>query len=1533
MTRALNNEIEFNDPTHSECLHTSDHHKDSCGIGVIAHVKGVKSHEIVRDAIDALKAMEHRGALGADGRTGDGVGILLQIPDQFMRHVIDATHFKLPQPGHYGLGVFFGPQGTDCARWLTGLESVLNDLQVPLLGVRPIPTNSQALGAMARSDEPQMAHFFFDLTSHKEEHRDRQLYLVQKQIENAFAARPHENGKQIFHLVHLDRRTIVYKGMMLAHEMGDYFPDLNSPDLISAFAMVHARFSTNTFPSWILAQPFKHLCHNGEINTLRGNLAAMSGREATLAHELFGSSASMALPLMGKNLSDSGFLDQVFKLMLLSGRSLAESHMILMPEAWEKNMQMSDALRAFYEYHAPIFEPWDGPAAVVSTDGQAVCVGLDRNGLRPCRYMLLDDGRVIVASEIGALPVPLDRIVKMGRIGPGELLLIDPTQGGLLVGESIKETVARKKDYRRLVQESIVDIDQLWAIRDLHKNRRSSKLIELQWAFGLSQEELEMVLKPMAEKGEEPVSSMGDDTPPAFLSTESRLLFDYFRQQFAQVTNPPIDPLREELVMSLSVHLGHKHALVGKTQGSLVKLHQPVLTEETLNRILAQEVSGLKVTSLSTLCDVASNYDPKGRHSGERFAETLENLARKAVNASYGGAQVILLSDRGATRGQVPVPMLLAVAAVHQALMEEHLKSRTDIIIESAEVRSVHHLACVLGYGAKAVLPYLALDSIGNLCDLGEIKGINKKSAAEKRYIKALNKGLLKIMSKMGISTLMSYQGAEIFEVLGLGMDLMKNYFPSTPSPIGGIQLGQIEERTIRRHENAYKNLKGTNLPTGGMIHWRKNSEHHSWSPVAIASMQQGVRTGLDPFFSQYKKEVDREDGPPLFIRHLLTFKKQNSIDISTIERAQNIVKQFTTGAMSLGAISREAHETLAIAMNRLGGKSNTGEGGEDPARAKLMPSGDSRLSAIRQVASGRFGVTLAYLLDGRELQIKISQGAKPGEGGQLPGHKVDREIARLRHSTPGVPLISPPPHHDIYSIEDLAQLIYDLRSAHPKAIISVKLVASTGIGAIAAGVVKAGADKVVVSCGSGGTGASPLSSIKHAGMPWEIGISEVHQALVLNGLRSWVKLEVDGQFKTGRDVVIGALLGADEFGFATAPLIATGCIMMRKCHLNTCPVGIATQDPELRAKFTGKPEHVVNFMFWVAEDARKILAEIGLKSLKDCIGRTDLISPKKELCDPLHLDFSRLLRPVTPPKDMGFLPQRPPVALAPSPAELNGSITTAVRSFGALYASEILQKNNSSPPHPVFSPARTEKISLKGYAGQSFGAFLTKGTHLHLEGAANDYVGKGLSGGKITITLPHTASWVDESHSLIGNTVLYGATSGELYVGGAAGERFGVRNSGAQAVVEGLGDHGCEYMTGGHVVVLGNIGKNFGAGMSGGLAFIYGEQNTLSARVNLEMVELEPLTDDEMRPEAQTIKKMLDAHLEYTGSKRAQALLADWPTCLIRFIKVEPKGYRASLARAQDNSYGDNTSGGTALSPKHTQWTAIPDRGDHRHV
>lgn len=1495
-------------------------HRASCGIGVIAHTKGLKSHRLVCDAIAALEAMEHRGARGADGKTGDGVGILIQIPDRFFRGEAQRLGFQLPPPGAYAVGVFFGPQPHNMMGFsdsLNPLKPVFEKLGISLIGWRPVPTHPACLGAMARHGEPQIAQAFFDLTRVAEEARNTKLYLAQKQISHFFTDLNGGNPEGSIQLISLDRKTTVYKGMMHAGELAVYYPDLASPEVESALAMVHARFSTNTFPSWFLAQPFKHLCHNGEINTLRGNLAAMLGRESSMAQELFGDDAPMAVPLMGQKLSDSAFLDQVFKLLLLSGRSLAEAHMILMPEAWEKNHLMDPQLRSFYEYHAPVFEPWDGPAAVVSTDGTAVCVGLDRNGLRPCRYLLTDDDLVIVASEMGALPIPLEKIKRMGRVGPGELLLIDPTRGGLILSDEAKKQVSGRYDYRPWIESSIKDIDSLWAIRDLHKQRKATRLQQLQVAFGMSSEEIEMTLKPMAEKGEEPISSMGDDTPPAFLSTEPRLVFDYFKQQFAQVTNPPIDPLREELVMSLTVYLGSKQALGETTPAQLVKLHHPVLSEEILNRIQSHDVSGLKVVTLSTLVEVAP---------GLTFSSGLEQLCKQAIEASIGGAHVILLSDRGSQANKIPIPLLLAVAAVHQTLVNEHLQSRTDLIVETAEVRTVHQLACTLGYGAKAVLPYLALDTIGVLCDQGEIKGTTHKSGAEKKYIKALNKGLFKIMSKMGISTLMSYQGAEIFESIGLGQELMNRFFPSTPSPIGGINLSQIEERTIKRHVYAFSPHRPQNLMVGGQIHWRKFGENHAWSPLAIASLQNAVRTGQHDSYESFKKEVDREDREPIFLRHLLAFSKipsDKSVAPEEVQPAPEIVKKFTTGAMSLGAISRESHETLAVAMNRLGGKSNTGEGGEDPNRAVLAANGDSRLSAIRQVASGRFGVTLSYLLDGQELQIKIAQGAKPGEGGQLPGHKVDREIAKLRHSSPGVPLISPPPHHDIYSIEDLAQLIYDLKNANPKALVSVKLVASTGIGAIAAGVVKAGADKVVISCGSGGTGASPLSSIKHAGMPWEIGIAEVHQALVLNGLRPWVKLEVDGQFKTGRDVVIAALLGANEFGFATAPLIATGCIMMRKCHLNTCPVGIATQDPELRALYKGKPEHVINFMFFVAEDVRSILAQLGLRSLSEAIGRADLLSPKEPLSSQLHLDFKRLLYRARAPENMGFLAQRPEVVLAPSLESLNGHIATAHRSFGARLSSQRIKAGGSG----LSSQGKPLKIDLKGYAGQSFGAFLDEGVELSLVGAANDYVGKGLSGGRIVVTLPHTATWLEESPSIIGNTVLYGATSGELYVGGAAGERFAVRNSGATAVVEGLGDHGCEYMTGGVVMVLGAIGKNFGAGMSGGSAFVYDEHGLLGNRFNLDLIELEPLTGDEHRPEAVTIKRLLEVHHQATKSQRAAQLLGDWPSCLVRFIRVEPKGYQASLAAANEQEVSEPPLFGGSTSAQ------LRRIGENRHV
>lgn len=1488
----------MNDYPLAQGLYDPAYDRDSCGVTLVADLQGQPTHMTVQLALQALARMEHRGARGADGQTGDGVGILTQIPDFFFRRCAEERGVALPAPGTYAVGTVFLPQDRNEARHAQRkFDNIVTEKGLKTLFWRRIPTNSSCLGSLAKEVEPSAWHVF--LTEQRgqspfSEQDSRvfalKLYVVKRLFE-----------KELTHMarcavISLDSQTVVFKGMMLAHDLDVYYPDLTAPDFISALAVVHARFSTNTFPSWKLAQPFRRLCHNGEINTLRGNLASLTSRAQSIAESLFGDEAREILPLVSPGLSDSAYLDTALELLLLGGKSLPEALMILIPEAWQKNEAMLPALRAFYEFHDPLMEPWDGPAAIIATDGRTAAIALDRNGLRPCRYAVTRDGLFVASSEAGAVPFAWDDVTTHGRLGPGELLVIDPSAGGIIENDKVKSYVAAQDDYSAWVESYIQDLPIPRPPHEPRPERPGVHLTQLQIASGMTSEEVNMIIKPMAQTGEEPISSMGDDTPLAVLSDEPRLLFDFFRQQFAQVTNPPIDPLRENLVMSLRGYLGRKGPILGKkqTQGDLLRLDHPILSKDDLASILEHPSRNLASCRLSTLFPVIL-----GNSGFEPALAALSNLA--AAKAREGFA-LLVLSDQGIDATHAALPSLLAVSTVHHTLVALGLRSQVDLIVETAEARTVHHMATLVGYGAQAIYPYMALETIDSLVDQGELTADSTTSKAHRHYLKALEKGLLKVLSKMGIATLRSYNGAQIFEAIGLSKSLTEKYFAGTTSALDGMNLEHIARSTLLRHTRAFEKENARfalKMPWGGQIHYRQVGERHAWRPDTISLLQQAARTGQRATYDQFKDAANGVAQPPHYLRHLLAFRTvapKNDQPLA-VEDARSIVKQFTTGAMSLGAISREAHETLALAMNMLGGKSNTGEGGEDTERQKPLPCGSSKLSAIRQIASARFGVTLEYLAQGRELQIKIAQGAKPGEGGQLPGHKVDTEIARLRHATPGVPLISPPPHHDIYSIEDLAQLIHDLKEANPQAIVSVKLVSASGIGAVASGVAKAGADKIVVSCGGGGTGASPLSSIKHAGLPWEIGLAETHQTLVINGLRPWVKLEVDGQLKTGRDVVIGALLGADEFGFATAPLIATGCIMMRKCHLNTCPVGIATQDPELRAKFQGKPEHVINYLFMVAEETGALLEQLELPSLAAARGRTDLLMERFDLTKPRGLDLSPLLHCPLPPSLSGLLPKCPTRETAPTRPLHDGRITTAQRTFGTRLAYErYIQELHGASLAPV-------SLTIEGYAGQSLGAFLTRGVTLTLQGIANDYVGKGLSGGRIIIVPPTLAAWASPAPAVVGNTVLYGATSGELFVAGSAGERFAVRNSGGTAVVEGTGHHACEYMTGGLVVILGKTGRNFAAGMSGGYAYVFDEDGTFSECVNHDMVELESLFDQGTKKDADEVQRIITLHADLTGSLRAKALLAQWDAALTHFIKVIPKEYKAALLANQSRS------------------------------
>jgi len=1473
--------------------------RDGCGIGALVHIKGERSHSLVQKALLMLTNLRHRGAQGHDAATGDGAGIILQIPHHLFSAELMLAGVLLPAPGDYAVGMVFLPRDDQTATAiLTLFQTQCQRLGLDWLGQRLVPVDPAYLGQAGAAKAPWIVQIFIGRGSHTSSSAfTRSLFLARRLLEKELQLSPAlQQYADDVHIASLSAQTIVYKGLLLPEQLPHYYLDLSDPRLTSALAAVHSRFSTNTFPAWKLAHPFHRLCHNGEINTIRGNLNWMQAREKVLAAELFGDFGAEILPLIRPHQSDSACLDDAVELLMLTGRSITEALQVLIPEAWQKNTWLDQARRAHAEYNATLMEPWDGPAAVCFTDGTIIGATLDRNGLRPCRYTITHDDLVILASETGVLPVPSDQIKTLGRLRPGEMLVIDTKQGQILHDRDLKNAAAKGPSYRHWLQSLLLPLVDIVDAKS-PPSAKGLDLARLQTAFGITQEELTKVLAPMALSGEEAISSMGDDTPLAVLSGQARPLFDYFKQQFAQVTNPAIDALREDMVMSLTMYLGAKGSLTTppSPRAHLIKSEHPVLTPGEV-QFLRQHPS-LATSSLSLLFDVASG--PNGLH------EALEKLLNLAVRAAENKAGLLILSDRGVTTKQAAIPSLLAVSAVHHHLIKLGLRSHCDLIVESGEVRSPHHLACLIAHGAAAVHPYMAFASIETLClDVDNYDGLDAGTAST-NYLKAMTKGLSKILSKMGISTLQSYCGSQLFEAIGLGSELMQQYFPATPGRLSGMTLLDLAQETLRRHANAF--LPGPEAakqlpPFGGLLHYRPHGEAHAWAPETIALLQEATRSGKSQAFARYSDHANATNAAPTMLRHLLApITSAQPTPLNEVEAASLIVRRFTTGAMSLGAISKESHETLAIAMNRMASKSNTGEGGEDPARFTPLANGDSRSSAIKQIASGRFGVTINYLVHAEELQIKIAQGAKPGEGGQLPGHKVDAEIARLRYSTPGVQLISPPPHHDIYSIEDLAQLIFDLKNANPAARISVKLVAEAGIGAIAVGVVKAGAHKILVSGDGGGTGAAPITSLKHAGAPWEMGLAEVHQTLLLNHLRDRVVLETDGQLRTGRDVVIAAMLGADEFGFSTAPLVAQGCIMMRKCHLNTCPVGIATQDPLLRAKFTGQPEHVVNFFFLVAEEVRNLMASIGVTRVADLVGQTQWLEQKQlPKAHKAHsIDLSKLLfKPVpgailaadfTPFQpddyDATLLAQCQPALINGTQVVLSRKITNAQRSTGTLVSGEIARRFGAAG-----LPDGSISLRFEGSAGQSFGAFLAGGISLYLAGAANDYVGKGLSGGRIVIAPSRHPGFGHDPQVLIGNTTLYGATSGSLFIAGIAGERFAVRNSGALAVVEGIGDHGCEYMTGGVAVILGPVGRNFGAGMSGGVAFVLDSDGLFHLRCNTAMIDFTRMSDEGGPADSVLLKQIITRHFGHTQSFKAQLLLSNWEWHLQRFVRVTPK-------------------------------------------
>ena len=1495
---------------------------DACGVGFVANIKGQKSHEIVQQALTILTNLDHRGAVGCEPNTGDGAGILMQMPDAFLRKVCAPLKIELPEPGYYGVAMLFtSPEPTErsSARHVFHRISVEEGLTV--IGWREVPTDNSSLGDTAKASEPRVRQLFFkrDETYADEQAFNRKLYIVNQRAIHEIRDAGVDN---YWYVSSISSRTIIYKGMLMPVQVDRYFPDLRDPEMVSALALVHSRFSTNTFPSWDRAHPYHFLAHNGEINTLRGNVNWMYARQSLFSSELFGDDIKKALPVINTNGSDSAMFDNCLELLVMAGRSLPHAVMMMVPEPWENHEGMSKEKRSFYEYHSCLMEPWDGPAAVAFTDGSIIGAVLDRNGLRPCRYYITDDDLVIMASEAGVLPVPPEKVLQKGRLQPGKMFLIDTEQGRIIPDEEIKQELSSAKPYGTWLQENHLLLKELPEAANVHEPDHTT-VLQRQQAFGYTFEDQRVILGPMARDGVQPLGSMGTDTPLAVLSDQPQPLYNYFKQLFAQVTNPPIDPIREEIITSTLVRIGSESNLLkpSATSARVIRLEQPILSNEEFEKLRHLNQPGFKTTTLSLLFKAAEG--PEG------IETALESLFSAAIRFIESGTTILILSDRGVNEEFTAIPALLAVAGLHHHLIRSATRTRVSLVLESGEPREVHHFAVLLGYGVTAINPYLAFESIDDMIHQGMLPGIDHKKAV-KNFLKASIKGVVKTMAKMGISTVQSYRGAQIFEAIGLHHTVIDKYFTWTPSRIGGTDLNGIATELLARHRKAYprRTAAEPTLEPGGQYQWRKDGEEHLFNPLTVQSLQKATRTNNYQEFKVFSALIDEQSERHYTLRGLLDFKEEYvPISIDEVEPVEEIMKRFKTGAMSYGSISQEAHEALAIAMNRIGGRSNTGEGGEDPERFTWTnESGDSKNSAIKQVASGRFGVTSDYLTNAGELQIKMAQGAKPGEGGELPGTKVFPWIARTRHTTPGVGLVSPPPHHDIYSIEDLAELIHDLKNANRRARISVKLVSEVGVGTIAAGVAKAHADVVLISGYDGGTGASPLSSIKHAGLPWELGLAETHQTLLLNNLRSRIVIEVDGQLKTGRDVAIAALLGAEEFGFATAPLVTLGCIMMRVCHSNTCPTGVATQDPVLRAKFAGKPEYVVNFMRFVAQEVREIMAQLGFRTFNDMVGRANVLEPKKavEHWKTKGLDLSNILyrpdvgldvgRYCTESQDHGLDKSIDMTRLLDicEPAIKRGEqvcaelpITNIDRVVGTIVGNEITRNHG-----PDGLPEGTVNLRFNGSAGQSFGAFVPKGMTLELVGDANDYLGKGLSGGTIVVYPPAEATFRAEDNIIAGNVALYGATSGIAFISGMAGERFCVRNSGVNAVVEGVGDHGCEYMTGGTVVILGSTGRNFAAGMSGGIAYVLDELGEFAGRCNTQMVALEQLDDDDKA----TLKEMIQKHEEYTGSARATMILVNWKVYADRFVKVMPMDYKRVL-QALERAKAAGLSGDEAMN------------------
>jgi glutamate synthase (NADPH/NADH) large chain/glutamate synthase (ferredoxin) len=1535
-------------------LYSAAQEHDACGVGFVAHIKGVKSHDIVKNALKILENLDHRGAVGADKLMGDGAGILIQLPDALYREEMAAQGVTLPPPGEYGVGMVFLPKEhasrQACEQELE--RAVQAEGQV-LLGWRDVPVDrNMPMSPNVRIKEPILRQIFIGRGNDVivQDALERKLYVIRKCASKHIQALKLKHSKE-YYVPSMSSRTVIYKGLLLADQVGTYYLDLKDPRCVSALGLVHQRFSTNTFPEWPLAHPYRYVAHNGEINTVKGNYNWMKAREGVMSSPVLGADLQKLYPISFPTQSDTATFDNCLELLTMAGYPISQAVMMMIPEPWEQHTSMDERRRAFYEYHAAMLEPWDGPASIVFTDGRQIGATLDRNGLRPSRYCITDDDLVVMASESGVLPFPESKIVRKWRLQPGKMFMIDLEQGRMVDDEELKSTLANSKPYKQWIENLRIRLDDVQGGGEPASAAESEgTLLDRQQAFGYTQEDLKFLIAPMAANGEEAIGSMGNDSPLAVLSDKNKPLYNYFKQLFAQVTNPPIDPIREAIVMSLVSFVGPKPNLLDINQVNppmRLEVSQPVLNFADMAKLrdIAKHTHG-KFHSYTIDITYPLAWGREGVEA------KLASLCAEAVDAIKNGNNILIISDRGMSAAQVAIPALLALSAIHQHLVREGLRTTAGLVVETGTAREVHHFGVLAGYGAEAIHPYLAMETLASICK--DLPGDLSADKAIYNYVKAVGKGLSKIMSKMGVSTYMSYCGAQLFEAIGLSTDTIDKYFTGTPSKVEGIGVFQIAEEAIRMHKAAYgaDPVLANRLDAGGEYAWRTRGEEHMWTPDAIAKLQHSTRANNWNTYKEYAQIVNDQSKRHMTLRGLFEFRidPAKAIPLDQVEPAKEIVKRFATGAMSLGSISTEAHATLAIAMNRIGGKSNTGEGGEDPQRYRqelkgipikqgqtmadiigkdvvevdipLLPT-DSLRSRIKQVASGRFGVTAEYLGSADQIQIKMAQGAKPGEGGQLPGTKVSEYIGRLRHSVPGVGLISPPPHHDIYSIEDLAQLIHDLKNVAPKAGISVKLVSEIGVGTIAAGVAKCKADHVVIAGHDGGTGASPWSSIKHAGSPWEIGLAETQQTLVLNRLRSRIRVQADGQMKTGRDVAIGALLGADEFGFATAPLVVEGCIMMRKCHLNTCPVGVATQDPALRKKFSGRPEHVVNYFFFIAEEVRQIMAQLGIRKFDDMIGRSDLLDTRPGLdhWKASGLDFSRLFAQPNVPADVprfqfeaqdhGLDKALDNVLIAKSRAAIDKGervqfievARNVNRSVGAMLSGAVTQV------HPEGLPDDSIRIQLEGTGGQSFGAFLARGITLYMIGDANDYTGKGLSGGRVVVRPSIDFRGDAVKNTIVGNTVMFGATSGEAFFSGVAGERFAVRLSGASAVVEGTGDHGCEYMTGGTVAVLGVTGRNFAAGMSGGIAYVYDEDGKFAKRCNTAMVTLEKvLTTDEQQEalnvslwhrglsDEEQLKQMLADHNRWTGSRRARELLDNWETARLKFVKVFPIEYKRAL-------------------------------------